>query len=92
MNINLETGKITAYQFYLEAGTGNNKIYLNSEATTHPLQIGSNFKVSWDGVMTSALHLENGILVEICYIIVMEDILVLQEQSLLFTVQVEYLL
>ena len=53
MNINLETGKITAYQFQLEAGTGDNKIQLNSSATTYPLQIGQNFKVSWAGVMTS---------------------------------------
>ena len=54
MKIDLENGDVIAYQFYLEAGSGENKIYLNSEADTYPLQIGQSFKVSWAGVMESA--------------------------------------
>lgn len=51
MKIDLANGDIIAYQFYLEAGSGNNKIFIDSEATTYPLKIGSNFKVSWGGVL-----------------------------------------
>ena len=51
MKIDLKNGDIIAYQFYLEAGSGNNKIFMDSEATTYPLKIGPNFKVSWSGVL-----------------------------------------
>lgn len=51
MKIDLKNGDIIAYQFYLEAGSGSNKIFMDSEATTYPLKIGSNFKVSWGGVL-----------------------------------------
>lgn len=51
MKIDLANGDIIAYQFYLEAGSGSNKIFVDSEAQTYPLKIGSNFKVSWSGVL-----------------------------------------
>ena len=35
--------------FNLTAGTSPNQIKINSSATTYPLQVGSNFKVKWDG-------------------------------------------
>lgn len=58
MQLDLDDGKITAYQFTLNAGKStkakgeagqNNNIYLSTEAKNYPLQIGSNFKVAWDG-------------------------------------------
>ena len=54
MHINLEDGQILAYNFQLKASGSGGDVIINSEATTYPLQIGSNFKVSWSGVMESA--------------------------------------
>lgn len=84
VQLNLGTGKITGYNFNIEAkktewtsgtytayswsdgqvlsnGTwtnyfsGNDKtIRINSNADTYPLQIGNNFRVSWDGIVDSA--------------------------------------
>lgn len=49
MKIDLDEGEITAYDFLLEAGSGNNKIVIDSDTSSFPLKIGSNFKVAWDG-------------------------------------------
>jgi hypothetical protein len=54
MHINLEDGQILAYNFQLKASGSGGDVIINSEADTYPLQIGSNFKVSWSGVMESA--------------------------------------
>lgn len=54
--INLDSGKITSYNFNLEAGTGANKIILNSSSSgnNYPLKIGPNFSVKWNGYMTAS--------------------------------------
>jgi hypothetical protein len=50
MKINLDEGNITAYNFLLEAGSGNDKIIIDSDTSNDfPLKIGNNFKVTWDG-------------------------------------------
>ena len=50
MRIDLDEGNITAYDFLLEAGTGSNKIIIDSDTSNDfPLKIGNDFKVTWDG-------------------------------------------
>lgn len=53
MEINLATGRITAYTFYLHAGTGDNTIIMNSIDGAIPFKIGTKFKVAWDGSVTA---------------------------------------
>lgn len=63
MSLDLQAGTINAYQFTLKAGKKdttysgdvglNNTIYFSTEADTYPLQIGSNFKVNWNGNVTA---------------------------------------
>ena len=52
--IDLKDGNITSYKFKLQAGTGDNKIIINSGAATYPLEIGKkdNFNVTWNGTLT----------------------------------------
>lgn len=65
MSINLAKGTIDAHTFKLTAGKNNttitsglnNTILLDSTAEQYPLQIGSNFFVSWDGT----LNTKNGV-------------------------------
>lgn len=54
--INLDSGRITSYNFNLEAGTGANKIIMNSSSTNndYPLKIGPKFKVKWDGSLEAS--------------------------------------
>lgn len=47
----LGNGTLTSKVFSLTAGTSPNQIVINSQASTYPLQIGSNFKVKWDGTL-----------------------------------------
>lgn len=50
MRIDLDEGNITAYDFLLEAGTGSDKIIIDSDTSNDfPLKIGNDFKVTWDG-------------------------------------------
>ncbi len=49
MRIDLDTGHIEAYDFFLEAEGSKGDIIINSNASSFPLEIGDNFKVAWDG-------------------------------------------
>lgn len=61
VKFDLDTGKLTGYQFKLSAGTGNDKIILDSnneqsqqgEYLHNPLTIGQQFNVSWEGDVTA---------------------------------------
>ena len=49
MRINLADGQILGYNFYLKATSSNGSIIINSLDTNYPLQIGSHFKIGWNG-------------------------------------------
>lgn len=51
VEFNLYNGKLTGYNFLIQAGQGNNKLIINSDIKSKPLTIGSNFSVAWDGTM-----------------------------------------
>lgn len=59
MQIDLDDGKIDAYNFTLTAGSGNEQIIITSnnhktkgKYDENPLTIGSKFSVAWDGTVT----------------------------------------
>jgi hypothetical protein len=62
LHFNLNDGSIQAYNFYLEAGTGDNTLIISSDANDDPLSIGNgNFRVEWDGTThVNEIHAENG--------------------------------
>lgn len=62
LHFNLNDGSIQAYNFYLEAGTGDNTLIISSDANDDPLSIGNgNFRVEWDGTThVNKIHAENG--------------------------------
>lgn len=49
MQLNLQTGAVNAHQFTLSANGTRGNFTFSTEAATYPLQIGTNFKVKWDG-------------------------------------------
>ena len=55
LKFDLYKGTLDAYKFKLTAGTGDNKIVLDSTAGTYPLTIGTNFKVKWNGSIEASL-------------------------------------
>lgn len=53
VEFNLNDGKLTGYNFLMQAGTGDNKLIINSDINSKPLSIGSKFSVAWDGTVTA---------------------------------------
>lgn len=51
--IDLKNGKITSYDFTIDAYSNNNHLLLSSSADTYPLSINDTFKVNWNGAMFS---------------------------------------
>lgn len=51
--IDLKNGKITSYDFTIDAYSNNNHLLLSSSADTYPLSINDTFKVNWNGAMLS---------------------------------------
>lgn len=51
MQLNLQSGEINAHQFTLNTGTTgtDGSIYLSTEASIYPVQVGSYFTIKWDG-------------------------------------------
>lgn len=56
MSINLRDGTISAHEFTLSAGSGDESITISTLASNYPLSIGLNFDVEWNGT----LHAKNG--------------------------------
>lgn len=55
LKFDLYKGTLDAYKFKLTAGTGDNKIIINSDSSAqYPLEIGKkgNFNVTWNGTLT----------------------------------------
>lgn len=54
VKFDLKNGKLTGYNFKIQAGSGNNKIIISSNSSEKPLKIGDNkFYVDWDGKLTA---------------------------------------
>lgn len=51
--IDLKNGKITSYDFTIDAYSNNNHLLLSSSADIYPLSINDTFKVDWTGAMFS---------------------------------------
>lgn len=53
VRFDLNSGKLTGYDFLIQAGQGDRKLIINSDAESNPLTIGSKFSVNWDGTMNA---------------------------------------
>ena len=51
VKLDLNSGKLYGYDFLIQAGQGDKKLIIDSDSTSNPLTIGTNFKVGWDGKM-----------------------------------------
>ena len=49
VKFDLNTGKLTGYDFLIQAGQGDKKLIIDSDSESKPLIIGTNFKVDWNG-------------------------------------------
>jgi hypothetical protein len=52
--IDLQNGTLKGYNFNLSLKGNNGSINIDSTASTYPLQLGSNFKVDWNGNITAS--------------------------------------
>ena len=54
VKFDLKNGKLTGYNFKIQAGSGTDKIIISSNSSEKPLKIGDNkFYVDWDGKLTA---------------------------------------
>lgn len=52
--IDLQNGTLKGYNFNLSLKGNNGSINIDSTASTYPLQLGSNFKIDWNGNITAS--------------------------------------